>query len=265
MKTEKFDYEKLMKIKDELKEFYPVKEIYFKQGLSQKVKKLEKFVFILHKHKGCGLPKIVRKRDLLFFQRLFLEYETILEKKKAQDFVNHRGNARHFLFEDRVLSRTFDYAIAEGKMAHIGKKDRVLIIGSGPFPESAICYALTFGCKVTCLDKKHEFVAISRRVIKRLKLEQQIVIKCATHDKVDSDEFTKIMVVVLAFPKSDILKKLRPCKSDIILRTSLGSSKLIYASVDERSLKGFKIKNKLIRWGKNFTSSILIRSKNTGT
>jgi hypothetical protein len=261
MDAEEFDYKKLMEIKEELKKFYPVKESYFKKGLSQKVKKLENFVFVLHKHKNCRLPKIISKKDILFFQKLFLEYETILEKKKARDFIDHKGDVRYFLFKDRVLSRTFDYAIAEGKMARIGRKDHVLIIGSGPFPESAICYALTFGCTVTCLDKKHEFVDISRRVIERLKLEDRITIKCATHDKVDPNEFTKVMVVVLAFPKSDILKKLGTCKSDIILRTSLGSSKLIYANVDERLLKGFRIKNRLIRWSKNFTSSILIKSK----
>lgn len=245
-----------------LKRFYPVRDAYFGRGLSQDVKLLEEFVFAAHRKKDRGLPGSIPKGEVLFFQRFFREYETLLELREAREFVAHRKSAKHYLYKERVLSRTLDYARAEGRMAHMSRSDRVLIIGSGPFPETAIGYVKEFGCRVVCLDRRRRFVEISREVVKELGLQDRIEIRRATHDNVDPDRFTKILVVALAFPKREILNRLRGCRADIILRSSRGSSRLVYANVDERLLmQHFKIKRRLVRWGKNFTSSMLVESK----
>lgn len=253
------DIEKLAKIKIKLQKLYPVRRL--SRKLVKNVKVFEHFVFVRHKHEECKLADITSEKDLAFFRKFFCEYETLLEKNKALELINHRCSAKHCLYKDRVLSRTFTYAEMEGKMANVTEKDKVLFIGSGPFPETAIGYAMKFNCNVVCLDKNKLFVDISRKVIQKLGLSEKISVVHGTPDKIDVSGFDKILVAALAVPKGDIIKELEKSDADIILRTSFGSSKLVYIPVENALLTKFRIKKKFIRWGKNFTSSILIKKK----
>jgi len=253
------DVKKLNRIKGRLEALYPIKKITGK--LARDVREFEKFVFVRHRHEDCDLADLIPKSELEFFHRFFEDYETLLEKEKAKDLIEHKCTAKHCLYKDRVLSRTFSYAEAEGKMAGIKKTSKVLVVGSGPFPETAIGYALAFGCNIVCLEKRGPFVKMSRKVIEKLGLGEKIEIVQGTTGKVRHLKFDKVLVTALSAPKSEILNDLKKPNCDIILRTSFGSSKLVYAPVDADDLKNFEVKAKFVRLGKNFTSSILIKKK----
>ncbi|MDE1827955.1 MAG: hypothetical protein KGH65_02245 [Candidatus Micrarchaeota archaeon] len=253
------DVKKLNRIKSRLEALYPIKKL--NEKLTRTVREFEKFVFVRHKHEDCDLADLIPKSELDFFRRFFAGYETLLEQEKAKDLIEHRCTAKHCLYKDRVLSRTFSYAESEGKMAGIKKTSKVLVVGSGPFPETAIGYALAFGCEIICLEKRGPFVKRSRKVVEKLGLGKNISIVHGTTTKLKDLKFDKVLVTALAVPKSEILGDLRKSNCDIILRTSFGSSKLVYSPVDADDLKDFEVKAKFVRLGKNFTSSILVRKK----
>ena len=118
-----------------------------------------------------------------------------------------------------------------------------------------------FGCNVTCLEKDTKYALISRRVLNRLKLNDRIKVVNGSIGDVDLKGFDKVFVAVLAFPKSRILKSLERSDADVVVRTAFGSSVLAYAPLEKQLLDNFTIKGHLIRWGKNFASSIFIRPK----
>lgn len=250
---------RLMEIKKKLARFYPLKSKELPGEFVEAIKEFEEFVFHKHEHKDCHLPEFVTRDDIEFFQNVFCEYETILEENKAMELLDHKCDVNQCLYEDRVLARTFDYAIEEGKMAEFTENDKVLIIGSGPFPETAIGYALAFKCKVTCLEKIPEFVDISRKVIEKLGLSDKISVIEGLGEQSNVKDFTKILITILSKPKTKIVENILGSNADIIVRTAFGSSRLVYDSLSFSDLDGFEIKNELVRWGKNFTSSILLQ------
>lgn len=253
------DIAKLQEIKRKLETISPINQI--TPEVSAAIKEFEEFVFHKHEHEDCHLPEYLSKDDIEFFQKTFCEYETLLEENKAQELLSHKCSADECLYEDRVLARTFDYAIAEGKMAKITENDHILVIGSGPFPETAIGYALAFKCKVTCVEKVDSFVNISKQVIEKLGLSDKINVVHGLGEYADLKEFTKVLVTILSNPKSQIIENVMKSNADIIVRTAFGSSRLVYESVSFSDLNGFEIKDELIRWGKNFTSSILLKRR----
>jgi len=260
VKSIDLDHKRLNQIKREMERFYPIKELSNELDFLVEESFLD-YVFKLHKHRDCTLPATLPKRDLRFFQKFFGEYETALEKKKAREFILHMCDEHDCLVETDMLSRTVNYAAVEGRMAKIGKDDRVLIIGSGPFPETAICYAKVFGCKITGIDNDIEAVRLSRKVVKKLGLSKQIQILHKADNQIAKEGFTKVLVTILSQPKARIIKGLEGYDSDIIVRTVVGLNELVYEKVDPKLLRGFDVIDSLTRWNKNINSSLLIRSK----
>jgi len=222
------------------------------------ITEMENIIFSLHRFGKIDAQDILRLDDIKFLQNAFCEYETSLEERNALEAINGKGKN---IFGDRVLSRTADYAIAEGKFADIGKNDRVLIVGSGPFPETAIAYTRSFGCNVTCVEKEPQFCRISRELVEALGLSEKIKIVNCAGENADVSGFDKVLVTILTKNRGEVLKNVSGSGAEIIARTSFGSSCIIYEPIDSGQLEMFHEKRSLIRWGKNFTSSLLLERK----
>ncbi len=245
-------------LKRRLDKIYPAENNSPAGGLVDVMGDLERLVFTLHKYRYNWAPVEIPEEDVELLRNAFEYYETTLEKKKAIELLNRSELGPRSLAEDRLIERTLSYAAAEGRMAKITGNDRILIIGSGPFPETAICYAKEFGCKVVCVDMNQEFVDVSRKLVEKLGLSDRIEVVQGFGQEMDYSGFTKVLVTILTKSKGSILERLKESKAEIIVRTSYGASELVYRPFEKENLLPFVEKDRLVRWGMNFTSSLIL-------
>ena len=148
----------------------------------------------------------------------------------------------------------------------ITERDRVLFIGSGPFPITAIELYHSTGAIIDCIDKDRDSVTQSEQVNERLDLDIHIQILHAEGDNIDICPYSTIIIAILALPKKLILRNI--CNQDandvqIICRTSDGLRGLLYKPTNEESLIGFKQITKKKAIGNQTISSVLLRPQNS--
>lgn len=125
------------------------------------------------------------------------------------------------------------------------KVQRALVVGSGPFPISAIQLHLQTALPVDCMALEPNTAETAGKVLERCGLAGRIRIAADARECTFSD-YDVILVDVLAKPKKNILNTLRKrsragCK--ILCRTSHGLRQLLYEEVRERALRGFHRKS----------------------
>lgn len=174
--------------------------------------------------------------ELEYLNNLYCLWETQLEKR----FVHFLscGMAKHYLdyplyarFE-RLIDR--EVSLLEGYMPK-----RVLFMGSGPMPITALCLKDRIGVPLDCLERNSDAIEDSRIVMRKLGCEGQIDIYQGYGEDVDVAAYDVILIALLAKPKKAILENiLRTCQDDvrIICRTSDGSRSVFYEPTHEGAI-----------------------------
>ncbi|QUH24824.1 nicotianamine synthase family protein [Serpentinicella alkaliphila] len=90
----------------------------------------------------------------------------------------------------------------------ISENDRVLVIGGGPFPCTAIEIARKTKAKIHIVDKDPVAVNSACNLIKKLNLEKQICITCTQGQEVDTEDYSVIHVAQQVYPKEAVLVNL---------------------------------------------------------
>jgi precorrin-6B methylase 2 len=128
-------------------------------------------------------------------------------------------------------------------MAELRGGDHVVMIGSGPFPITAILLYTEFGIRVTAVDCDHGAVEISRQVIKQLGLERGISVELGQGQSFVPSDFSSVIVALLAHPKELILQNIFANyrhRSKVICRTSHGVRQALYRATDPSAFALFK-------------------------
>lgn len=166
--------------------------------------------------------------ELAHFHNLYCYWETLLEKRFVQYL--DQGIFRHVvdypLFSrfERLIER--EVSLLDGHMP-----SRVLFIGSGPMPITALCLQHRIETRVDCLERDPEAVSESRLVLDRLGYAEKIHVLHGRGEMIDVSSYDVILVALLAKPKHAILESIaRTCRDDvrIICRTSEGSRCFFY-------------------------------------
>lgn len=145
---------------------------------------------------------------------------------------------------------------------------RVLFVGSGPLPLSAILLARTFGVRVTCLDKDEDAVRLSGKLIEKLGLSH--VIEVAHKDILSTITLAEYDVVFLGAlvgmteqEKLDVINHLythvRP-GALIVIRTAHQGRRLLYPFFDERKISNFAL-HAVIEPKNEVVNSIILAEK----
>lgn len=132
--------------------------------------------------------------------------------------------------------------------AHVAPPRKILFIGSGPLPLSAIILAQRFQAEVDCIDIDASAVAISRELVKKTGLAGSVRIDKA--DVMEFNDFGSYDAVILAAlvggtrtEKNAIIghirNGLRP-GSLLLLRSARALRTLLYPEVDRSGLSGFR-------------------------
>jgi precorrin-6B methylase 2 len=198
---------------------------------------------------------------LSIFQKAYEIFETNLETEFASSLINEKGNP-HEKFSNYLLYKRFVTLLTnEISLASITNMDKVLFIGSGPIPITAILMHELCGAKVDCGERYKPSADLSEKVL--AKLNYTDFIHVINKDGVDTDysQYSVILVALLAKPKSELLKtiwKQAPSGTRIICRTSDLVRQAFYETTQENLFRSYTIVKKLFATGDQTISSILL-------
>lgn len=101
----------------------------------------------------------------------------------------------------KVVQREIDL----GGITH---RDRVLNIGCGAIPFTALLLARMTGAGVTAVDRDPEAVGRARKCVKRMQLSEAISVEVADGRRISAEPFSVTVVALQAEPKEEILENL---------------------------------------------------------
>lgn len=136
---------------------------------------------------------------------------------------------------------------------------KMLFIGSGPLPISAIVMHLQTGMPVDCVALDPSVVPVSRQVVENCGFGSLVRVQGSADTDYDVSDYDLVVVELLARRKKAILTKLRKrCRPgcEVLCRTSYGLRQLIYEPASERDLRGFHIKGQQVAEGEQTISTL---------
>lgn len=131
----------------------------------------------------------------------------------------------------------------EIESANIKSTDRVLIIGGGAIPCTAINIAVKLGAKVDVIDIDIEAVRKSRELVKKLKLSEYINIYLDTGQNVDSSKYDVVHIALQVSPKEDVIDNIYKKSNNgtrIIVRQPKAYLKGFYSNISKKYYKDIK-------------------------
>jgi GNAT superfamily N-acetyltransferase len=181
-------------------------------------------------------------------------WQTRLESQFAHRLITGEASLADYPFYER-----FDFLVRrEIALLADTHPQRILFIGSGPLPISAILMHLQTGLPVDCVARDSGAAAISRQVVENCGFSSLVRIQGRADADYDVSDYDLVMVGLLVRPKKAIFRKLRKrCRPgcEILCRTSHGLRRLICEATSDRDMRGFHIKKQHIAEGEQTIST----------
>ncbi len=175
-----------------------------------------------------NIMSILTIDELTLFNNLYCLWETKLERRFV-DFLDHNV-VKHYL--DYPLYARFERLIdREVRLLRGDVPKKMLFIGSGPMPITALCLQHRLGIQIDCLERFGEAVKESKKVMKKLRVENRIHVMQGYGESFNVTEYDVILIALLAKPKRAILENiLASCQPQVkvICRTSENSRCVFY-------------------------------------
>ncbi len=139
----------------------------------------------------------------------------------------------------------------ELKLFNISDGDKVLFIGCGQYPITAIILTKLYDVNITAIDKNPKAIELAKNVIHKKKLEEKITIEEGDGIDYPVDKYDVVILGGLLFPKkliyNHVFESVKP-GTKIILRLSILYYSLMYEDIN--SYKDFFIYKTIDRtWG----------------
>ncbi|NLJ58981.1 MAG: hypothetical protein GX339_09070 [Tissierellia bacterium] len=96
----------------------------------------------------------------------------------------------------------------EIKLASIKPTDRILCIGGGPCPSTAIQLHQKTGAKVWVIDNDRDAILTARKNIDKLNLSDFIKVKFSDGTNIDAYNFTVVHIALQVYPKNKVFRKI---------------------------------------------------------
>lgn len=203
-----------------------------------------------------------RNNMLLLFQQIFEKFETNLEADFARLLINKNKGIKKTLISDYPIYYRYIISLKnEIKLAKINSKDKVLFVGSGPFPITAILIHELTHSQVDCVEINKNSAKLSKKVIDHLNHSDSINIINKDALTIDYSDYTVIVIAILAKPQDKLLesiwKQISP-GSRIIYRTANLIRQAFYEKTKANILKKYHPFEKGRIGDKRTISSVLL-------
>jgi len=103
------------------------------------------------------------------------------------------------------FQKTSEFARLEGHSAELDSHSKVLFVGGGSLPVSALTLARTFGCQVTSLDHDLEACRLANHTLAQAGMPSNLEIRWGKIARIRPDEYTHIWIASLVSGKEQIL------------------------------------------------------------
>ena len=142
-----------------------------------------------------------------------------------------------FPFLTRFLRMYYTNIVAnEIALGKIRCDDRVLCIGGGPLPFTALEIADKTGAEVEIIDNDMYAVEAAKKLIKRLNMSDKINVVYGDGREIDTSKFSVVHVALQAKPHDSILKNVWKKSGDgtrILLRRPHDNLEMLYSELSE--------------------------------
>lgn len=185
----------------------------------------------------------------MFFERISVKFRP-RSAKKLIDFlyiIFEKVASRFDIISSNYFKMYQELVDKEIKMAGISKNDKVVVIGCGSLPITAILVTLKTKAHVVAIDKDKRAVKDADKYIKNHHLESSIEIKYADGDVYPLKKFDVIYLTYGLKKKEDIFDYIinnSKNNSRVIFRTAIGSHEEKKKSIAELS-KWFLVKDSI--------------------
>lgn len=208
---------------------------------------------ILDDEKMNKALKLIRKFYVYIGARL--ETENALEILKSE---NVDETLDSFQFYDRYVGLLNN----ESQLAKFNENKTFVFLGSGPLPITLIMFNKLFGCKCIGIEQQENVAELSRKVLKKLGLENEIEIVVGDETVIKSLEYDILMVAALAEPKERVFSNIWQYVDEgtpVIYRTYTGMRAILYSPVLDKDTRGFHKEVMILPTGNTNNTSVLIR------
>ena len=157
----------------------------------------------------------------------------------------------------KIYSYPYKYILKnEIKLGNISEKDKILNIGCGAIPFSAVYLSRLTGAKVEAIDYDAHACIRARKYIKQLKCNNKIIIKKGNGINYKVDNFDVILVALQAEPKKEILDNLfENCQTEA--RLILRKPRKRFENQYDKLPEGYPIRDDISQPMLTFNKSVL--------
>ena len=185
-----------------------------------------------------------------------------LERENAYEIIQGGDNAWKVLDTFHFYERYEGLLNNESKLVSFDENTKLVFIGSGPLPVTLIMFNKMFGCKCVGIEVQPSVAKLSRHIIRRLGLEDDIKIVIGDERYVKYLDYDVIMVAAFAIPKSKVFGNLWgivDTDTPILYRTYTGMRQMLYEPVKDVDLRGFHQVDLVFPTGNVNNTSVLIK------
>ncbi|PFO99851.1 nicotianamine synthase family protein [Bacillus cereus] len=183
--------------------------------------------------------------DLNLLNKLCVNLECVIEKGFAERYLEGEMN----LIKER-LRKCENLMLHEGKLLNLNNKSRVLIIGSGAMPITAMLYNEIYNSTLLCLDIDNEALSISKEIINLECPERsscfQYIHSDAFNLNLDITDISHIVIAGHINKKEELVSSLRYHLNKgtrVLLRDSVGIYRVIYSGINKYEFEGYSTKH----------------------
>jgi hypothetical protein len=227
--------------------------------LHENVMQLEKFIGSLDQGQehASSILEDITPETMSGLNEAYRFWEAQLDEHFAHRVVAGEACLSDYPLYDRVG----DLVRRELAMFSGAQPQRILLIGSGSFPISAIHVHLQTGLPVHCVGRDSGMVAIAQQALERCNLSSTVQVFCNSDGSYNVSDYDLILIELLASPKKSILRNLRKhCRRgcQILCRTSCGLRKLLHEPIPGSDVRGFHVKGQQVAEGGQTISTLLL-------
>ncbi|WP_137790158.1 nicotianamine synthase family protein [Bacillus sp. E(2018)] len=164
-----------------------------------------------------------------------------MEKYQSVRTCNHQLNASEYI---TTLSQTVKHELDE---LHINDKSKVLFIGSGAFPISALTIASEKNTEVYCIDIDDEAVEMGRKVSEITGLQGKVRFSNSVRNDVHfAKKTTHVLIASLVRNKQEVLNELKDIlqpHTKVILRYGNGLKSIFNYPLEMKVTKDWELQS----------------------
>lgn len=198
---------------------------------------------------------------LKLIRKFYLYTGARLETSNAKEIIES-DDPHATLDKFHFYERYHGLLTNESKLAHWHDDKTFVFVGSGPLPLTLILFRQKFGCRCIGIEIQEDVAELSRKVIKKLGMDDGIEILVGDETLLKDIDFDILMVAAFAEPKERVFSNVWEIldeKTPLLVRTYSGMRAILYAPLTDTILRGFHKEIMLLPIGNSNNTSVLLR------